>query len=170
MASRIGGLGLVIAGLGLAGCGGDESSAGGAQPPAWEPGSSNVLYGPLGESDTELFPSNRYSHPDAASATGLRVEISPRTVVSSSQLYGFQTSVDELNELDGFSPVGGVIAKFDGTPAYQLAVVCDDHAMQVTEVLRGDDLLPSAFRQIELYDFFGWSVPQFARSRRPFPE
>ncbi|MCB9941066.1 MAG: tRNA glutamyl-Q(34) synthetase GluQRS [Planctomycetaceae bacterium] len=55
-----------------------------------------------------------------------------------------------------------VIAKSDGTPAYQLAVVCDDHAMQVTEVLRGDDLLPSAFRQIELYDFFGWSVPQFA--------
>lgn len=108
----------MIAGLGLAGCGGDESSAGGAQPPAWEPGSSNVLYGPLGESDTELFPSNRYSHPDAASATGLRVEISPRTVVSSSQLYGFQTSVDELNELDGFSPVGGVIAKFDGPIDY----------------------------------------------------
>ena len=55
-----------------------------------------------------------------------------------------------------------VIGKEDGTPAYQLAVVLDDHAMGVTEVLRGDDLLPSAFRQIELYKFFGWQPPTFA--------
>jgi glutamyl-tRNA synthetase len=55
-----------------------------------------------------------------------------------------------------------VIAKADGSPAYQLAVVVDDHAMGVTEVLRGDDLLPSAFRQLELYEFFGWTPPQFA--------
>jgi glutamyl-tRNA synthetase len=41
-------------------------------------------------------------------------------------------------------------------------VVVDDHAMGVTEVLRGDDLLPSAFRQLELYDFFGWTPPRFA--------
>jgi len=34
--------------------------------------------------------------------------------------------------------------------------------MGVTEVLRGDDLLPSAFRQLELYDFFGWTPPEFA--------
>jgi glutamyl-tRNA synthetase len=54
-----------------------------------------------------------------------------------------------------------VVAKVDGTPAYQLAVVVDDHAMGVTEVVRGDDLLPSAFRQLELYEFFGWQPPQF---------
>jgi glutamyl-tRNA synthetase len=55
-----------------------------------------------------------------------------------------------------------VIAKADGAPAYQLAVVIDDHAMGITEVLRGDDLLPSACRQLELYEFFGWTPPQFA--------
>lgn len=55
-----------------------------------------------------------------------------------------------------------VVAKVDGTPAYQLAVVIDDHAMGITEVVRGDDLLPSAFRQLELYDFFGYAPPQFA--------
>jgi glutamyl-tRNA synthetase len=55
-----------------------------------------------------------------------------------------------------------VVSKMDGGPAYQLAVVVDDHAMGVTEVLRGDDLLPSAFRQLELYDFFGWTPPAFA--------
>jgi glutamyl-tRNA synthetase len=55
-----------------------------------------------------------------------------------------------------------VVAKVDGAPAYQLAVVADDHAMGITEVLRGDDLLPSAFRQVELYDFFGWQPPRYA--------
>jgi glutamyl-tRNA synthetase len=55
-----------------------------------------------------------------------------------------------------------VIAKTDGSPSYQLAVVVDDHAMGITEVLRGDDLLPSAFRQLELYDFFGYAPPEFA--------
>lgn len=55
-----------------------------------------------------------------------------------------------------------VVSKMDGSPAYQLAVVVDDHAMGITEVLRGDDLMPSAFRQLELYDFFGWTPPAFA--------
>ena len=55
-----------------------------------------------------------------------------------------------------------VVAKADGSPAYQLAVVVDDHAMGVTEVVRGDDLVPSALRQLELYEFFGWDAPQFA--------
>jgi glutamyl-tRNA synthetase len=54
-----------------------------------------------------------------------------------------------------------VVWKGDGTPAYQLAVVADDHAMGVTEVVRGDDLLPSAFRQLELYEFFGREPPVF---------
>jgi glutamyl-tRNA synthetase len=61
-----------------------------------------------------------------------------------------------LQELGDF-----VIAKADGTPAYQLAVVVDDHDMQISEVVRGDDLLPSAFRQLELYDLFGWPPPRF---------
>ena len=55
-----------------------------------------------------------------------------------------------------------VVAKSDGSPAYQLAVVLDDRAMGITEVLRGDDLLPSAFRQLELYRFFRWQSPTFA--------
>jgi glutamyl-tRNA synthetase len=55
-----------------------------------------------------------------------------------------------------------VVFKSDGSPAYQLAVVVDDLAMGVTEVLRGDDLLPSAFRQLELYRFFNSPSPAFA--------
>lgn len=54
-----------------------------------------------------------------------------------------------------------VVCKADGTPAYQLAVVVDDHAMEITEVIRGDDLIPSTFRQLALYAAFGWSPPRF---------
>lgn len=55
-----------------------------------------------------------------------------------------------------------VIAKADGTPSYQLAVVVDDHDMKVTEVVRGDDLIPSTYRQLALYQVLGWSAPEFA--------
>ena len=59
--------------------------------------------------------------------------------------------------------VGGdfVVWKSAGTPAYQLAVVVDDAAQLVTEVVRGDDLVPSTPRQLLLYELFGWSPPRF---------
>jgi glutamyl-tRNA synthetase len=55
-----------------------------------------------------------------------------------------------------------VIYKRDGEAAYQLAVVVDDAASGVTEVLRGDDLLSSAARQIQLYDALELQAPTFA--------
>jgi glutamyl-tRNA synthetase len=48
------------------------------------------------------------------------------------------------------------------TPAYQLAVVVDDAAQGVTEVVRGDDLIPSTPRQLLLYDALGLPAPRFA--------
>ncbi len=55
-----------------------------------------------------------------------------------------------------------VITKRDGLPAYQLAVVVDDAAQGVTEVLRGDDLVPSTPRQLLLYEALRLSPPRFA--------
>ena len=49
----------------------------------------------------------------------------------------------------------------DGIPAYQLAVVVDDHDMGITEVVRGEDLLVSTCRQILLYRALGWTPPRF---------
>jgi glutamyl/glutaminyl-tRNA synthetase len=49
----------------------------------------------------------------------------------------------------------------DGYPSYELAVVHDDHAMQITEVVRGDDLLTSTARQLLLYRALGWKPPAF---------
>ena len=59
--------------------------------------------------------------------------------------------------------VGGdfVVWKSAGTPAYQLAVVVDDAAMGVTEVMRGDDLIPSTPRQNLLYRALGLVPPEF---------
>jgi glutamyl-tRNA synthetase len=59
--------------------------------------------------------------------------------------------------------VGGdfVVGRSGGTPAYQLAVVHDDATMGVTQVIRGDDLVPSTPRQILLYRALGWEPPAF---------
>jgi glutamyl-tRNA synthetase len=55
-----------------------------------------------------------------------------------------------------------VVARADGVPAYQLAVVVDDAAMEITDVVRGDDLLPSTARQLLLYAALGLAAPRFA--------
>jgi glutamyl-tRNA synthetase len=54
-----------------------------------------------------------------------------------------------------------VVWKSAGTPAYQLAVVVDDAAQRVTEVVRGQDLLPSTPRQLLLYQALGLAPPRF---------
>lgn len=52
-----------------------------------------------------------------------------------------------------------LIWRRDGVPSYEMAVVADDHAMGITEVVRGADLLVSTARQILLYEAFGWRPP-----------
>ncbi len=55
-----------------------------------------------------------------------------------------------------------VVWKNNNTPAYQLAVVVDDAEMGVTEVVRGDDLIPSTPRQLQLYGALNLQAPTFA--------
>jgi glutamyl-tRNA synthetase len=61
------------------------------------------------------------------------------------------------NQLDDM-----VLLRADGTPTYMLSVVVDDHDMDITHIIRGDDHLTNAFRQQNLYHAFGWNVPIFA--------
>ena len=60
-------------------------------------------------------------------------------------------------DLDDF-----VILRSDGTPTYMLSVVVDDHDMEITHIIRGDDHLTNAARQTMIYEAMGWTVPVFA--------
>jgi glutamyl-tRNA synthetase len=55
-----------------------------------------------------------------------------------------------------------ILLRSDGTPTYMHAVVVDDHDMEVTHVIRGDDHLTNAGRQTIIYQAMGWPVPEWA--------
>jgi glutamyl-tRNA synthetase len=55
-----------------------------------------------------------------------------------------------------------ILLRSDGTPTYMLAVVVDDHDMAVTHIIRGDDHLTNAARQMQIYQALGWEVPVMA--------
>lgn len=55
-----------------------------------------------------------------------------------------------------------VILKSDGFPTYNFACVIDDHLMEISHVIRGDDHLSNTPRQVLLYQAFGWALPKFA--------
>jgi glutamyl-tRNA synthetase len=77
-----------------------------------------------------------------------------------------ETGIDDLvqgrvavanAELDDF-----VLLRSDGSPTYMLAVVVDDHDMGVTHIIRGDDHLNNAFRQLAIIRAMGWPEPTYA--------
>jgi glutamyl-tRNA synthetase len=77
-----------------------------------------------------------------------------------------ETAIDDLvqgrvvvqnSELDDM-----ILLRSDGTPTYMLAVVVDDHDMGVTHVIRGDDHLNNAFRQLGIIKALGWPEPAYA--------
>jgi len=55
-----------------------------------------------------------------------------------------------------------VLFKSDGMPTYHLANIVDDHLMQISHVIRGEEWLPSLALHYQLYDAFGWDKPEFA--------
>lgn len=61
------------------------------------------------------------------------------------------------SEIDDF-----ILLRSDGTPTYMLAVVVDDHDMGVTHLIRGDDHLNNAFRQLAMIRAMGWKEPVYA--------
>lgn len=77
-----------------------------------------------------------------------------------------ETTIDDLvqgrvtvqnREIDDF-----ILLRSDGTPTYMLAVVVDDHDMGVTHVIRGDDHLNNAFRQLQIIRAMRWDEPAYA--------
>lgn len=93
-------------------------------------------------------------HPDAPYVIRLRAPREGTTVIRD-QVQGDVTWKNEL--LDDM-----ILLRSDGTPVYMLAVVVDDYDMGVTHVIRGDDHLANAARQMLIYQAMGWDLPIYA--------
>ncbi len=91
---------------------------------------------------------------DGASVIRLKAPRDGETAIDD-QVQG-QVTVQNA-ELDDF-----ILLRSDGTPTYMLAVVVDDHDMGVTHVIRGDDHLNNAFRQLGIVRAMGWPEPIYA--------
>jgi glutamyl-tRNA synthetase len=74
----------------------------------------------------------------------------------------FDDIIRETVEFDTNNIDDQVLIKSDGYPTYHLANVVDDHLMQITHVIRGEEWLSSTPKHIILYDYFGWEKPKFA--------
>ena len=85
-----------------------------------------------------------------------------RLAVNESGIYKWHDIVKGDIEFEGGN-IGGdwVIQKKDGYPTYNFAVVIDDHDMQISHVIRGDDHIANTPKQLMVYEALGWEAPEF---------
>ena len=97
---------------------------------------------------------------DAAKAKGLQPVV--RLRLPKDHIYKFDDIVKGEISFES-DRLGGdfVIMKRDGMPTYNFAVVVDDHLMEITHVLRGDDHIANTPKQLAVYEAFGWTPPTF---------
>ena len=94
------------------------------------------------------------THPDAPYAIRVKAPTEGETVIQDRVQGDVTIRNSELDDM--------ICLRSDGTPTYMLAVVVDDHDMGVTHVIRGDDHLNNAARQMLVYTAMGWAVPVWA--------
>ena len=73
-----------------------------------------------------------------------------------------EDSIRGTIEIDTNTLDDKVLVKNDGMPTYHLANIIDDHLMEISHVIRGEEWLPSLALHQQLYDAFGWDAPEFA--------
>ncbi|MGD9863542.1 MAG: glutamate--tRNA ligase [Pseudodonghicola sp.] len=94
------------------------------------------------------------THPDAPYVIRIKAPQAGATVIRDRVQGEVTIRNDQLDDM--------ILLRSDGTPVYMLAVVVDDHDMGVTHVIRGDDHLNNAARQMMIYEAMGWEVPVWA--------
>jgi len=94
------------------------------------------------------------THPDAPFVVRIKAPADGTTMIRDRVQGDVTIRNDQLDDM--------VLLRSDGTPTYMLAVVVDDHDMGVTHVIRGDDHLNNAARQMLVYRAMGWPVPVWA--------
>ncbi len=94
------------------------------------------------------------THPDMPYAIRVKAPLEGETIIRDQVQGDVRIRNDELDDM--------IVLRSDGTPTYMLAVVVDDHDMGVTHVIRGDDHLNNAARQMLVYNAMGWEIPVWA--------
>tara|TARA_R110002049_G_scaffold37995_1_gene118755 strand:- start:864 stop:2264 length:1401 start_codon:yes stop_codon:yes gene_type:complete len=94
------------------------------------------------------------SHPDAPFVIRIKAPDGGQTVIRDAVQGDVVIDNAQLDDM--------ILLRSDGSPVYMLAVVVDDHDMGVTHVIRGDDHLNNAARQMMIYHGMGWDVPVWA--------
>jgi len=94
------------------------------------------------------------SHPDLPHVIRIKAPLEGATVIADAVQGDVTISNDQLDDM--------VLLRSDGTPVYMLAVAVDDHDMGVTHVIRGDDHLNNAARQMMIYRAMDWPLPVYA--------
>lgn len=110
-------------------------------------GKSTLYRSPWRDADESSFP-------DAPFVVRIKAPISGATVIRDQVQGDVTIQNDQLDDM--------ILLRSDGTPVYMLAVVVDDHDMGVTHVIRGDDHLNNAARQMTIYEAMGWEIPVWA--------
>lgn len=84
-----------------------------------------------------------------------------RLKVPDNQIISFIDTVRGEIKINSNDVDDQVLIKSNGIPTYQFAVVIDDHLMEITHILRGEEWITSTPKQILLYQAFGWEIPKF---------
>ncbi|NVO26918.1 glutamate--tRNA ligase [Donghicola sp. C2-DW-16] len=114
---------------------------------AKEEGRSTLFQSPWRDADPS-------THPDAPYVIRLKTATEGQTIIEDEVQGTVKIGNDQLDDM--------VLLRSDGTPVYMLAVVVDDYDMGVTHVIRGDDHLNNAARQMGIYTAMGWPLPVYA--------
>jgi glutamyl-tRNA synthetase len=107
-------------------------------------GRSTLYRSPWRDADTT-------THPDAPFVIRIKAPDEGKTVIRDTVQGDVTIDNAQLDDM--------ILLRSDGTPVYMLAVVVDDHDMGVTHVIRGDDHLNNAARQMMIFHGMGWDVP-----------
>lgn len=85
-----------------------------------------------------------------------------RFKIPAGETYRFHDIIRGKMHIDTSTLDDKILMKNDGMPTYHLANIVDDHEMQISHVIRGEEWLPSLPLHLLMYDSFGWQAPMFA--------
>ena len=125
-----------------------------------------ALTAPHAEEDAEpIFPPALRAAPGTGSEALIPGNTNWRFRVPDEQVIRFDDALQGPQSFQAGQDFGDFLVwRKDGFPSYELAVVADDHDMEITEVVRGADLLLSTARQLLLYRALGWVPPSWAHA------